>query len=71
MIKSEGTPCCRYKQVELAQLRLFSREVTVFLGGLILLVSSEKGVYASSHRRPNVKLNFRVDNRAGFDNAKS
>jgi hypothetical protein len=28
---------CGYKQVELARLRLFSREVTGFLGWLILL----------------------------------
>jgi hypothetical protein len=71
MIKSEGVPCLWVQAGEIGPIEAIFKGSYGFLGWLILLVSSEKGVYASSYRRPNVKLNFRVDNRAGFDNAKS
>jgi hypothetical protein len=47
MIKSGGIQCLRVQAGRIGPIGLFSREVTVFLGWLILLDFGEQGVNIS------------------------
>jgi len=49
MIKSEGISCMRVQAGEIGPIEALLKGSYGFLGWLILLVSSEKGVYASSY----------------------